>query len=379
MAPIDLINETDASNQESTSDLSKLPLRPNAGNNNLLLMVNNHDQVSKIDEEDRIDEEDMIEASSASSTTESSFSSSSLSPLSDFNSSQKTRTIDVDEEEMQMLNSKLSTNNEEINYSPDSPTPTPTPNETKPNLEEKFNTFYTNNKKSDLLTNSLPPLPTTLPLKTNLNSTTSLKSQPVIGLATYPPMMNQATPLQQNPAYVSYLPSPKPVANTPHNIQLDVANSNSKVQTPSTLYVHVATGHIFNLQLGDKIREVFGPATVKIDSPQPLQLSQPAQDQFVQSIVDENGMLAHLIISSQQQNQMVHPGLTVQTNETILNNMNSNNNLQQSNNQLANSAKQMINQSTNNKNFIENYSNLSQNKNLTSSTAQMVCLNLVFF
>ena len=76
-------------------------------------------------------------------------------------------------------------------------------------------------------------------------------------------------------------------------------------QSPSTIFVHVDAGHIFQVHVGDKIREILGPATVKIvnndtSQPVPLQLTAPpAPGQLVQQIVDENGMLVHLIIKSQ--------------------------------------------------------------------------------
>lgn len=76
-------------------------------------------------------------------------------------------------------------------------------------------------------------------------------------------------------------------------------------QPPSTIFVHVDAGHIFQVHVGDKIREILGPATVKIvnndtTQPVPLQLTAPpAPGQLVQQIVDENGMLVHLIIKSQ--------------------------------------------------------------------------------
>lgn len=76
-------------------------------------------------------------------------------------------------------------------------------------------------------------------------------------------------------------------------------------QPPSTIFVHVDAGHIFQVHVGDKIREILGPATVKIvnndaSQPVPLQLTAPpAPGQLVQQIVDENGMLVHLIIKSQ--------------------------------------------------------------------------------
>lgn len=78
--------------------------------------------------------------------------------------------------------------------------------------------------------------------------------------------------------------------------------------TPSTIHIHVDVGHIFQVQLGDEIREIVGPATVRMVSndgsqPVPIQLTTPSPGQLVQQIVDENGVLTHLILSSQQQQQ----------------------------------------------------------------------------
>lgn len=72
-----------------------------------------------------------------------------------------------------------------------------------------------------------------------------------------------------------------------------------------TIYVHVDAGHVFQVQLGDEIREIVGPATVRMVSsndgsqPMPIQLTTPSPGQIVQQIVDENG--THLILSSHQQ------------------------------------------------------------------------------
>jgi hypothetical protein len=65
----------------------------------------------------------------------------------------------------------------------------------------------------------------------------------------------------------------------------------------------VDVGHVFQVQLGDKMREIVGPAMVRIvnndsSQPVPLQLTAPAPGQYVQQLLDEHGMLAHLIISS---------------------------------------------------------------------------------
>lgn len=80
---------------------------------------------------------------------------------------------------------------------------------------------------------------------------------------------------------------------------------------PGTIYVHVDAGHVFQVQLGDEIREIVGPATVRMMSsndgsqPMPIQLTTPSPGQIVQQIVDENG--THLILSSQQQHTSSNP------------------------------------------------------------------------
>jgi hypothetical protein len=69
----------------------------------------------------------------------------------------------------------------------------------------------------------------------------------------------------------------------------------------STVYVHVDTGHVFQMQLGDEIREILGPATVKMVSNNhdlPIQLTTPTPGQLVQRIVEDNGSITHIILSS---------------------------------------------------------------------------------
>lgn len=87
---------------------------------------------------------------------------------------------------------------------------------------------------------------------------------------------------------------------------------------PGTIYVHVDAGHVFQVQLGDEIREIVGPATVRMMSsndgsqPMPIQLTTPSPGQIVQQIVDENG--THLILSSQQQQQTTAPSNSIPYN-----------------------------------------------------------------
>ena len=91
-------------------------------------------------------------------------------------------------------------------------------------------------------------------------------------------------------------------------LQPPITPAPSSATTPSTIHIHVDVGHIFQVQLGDEIREIVGPATVRMISndgsqPVPIQLTTPSPGQLVQQIVDENGVLTHLILSSQQQQQ----------------------------------------------------------------------------
>ena len=107
----------------------------------------------------------------------------------------------------------------------------------------------------------------------------------------------------------SYAPSSSYASTYIHSSSLSqtpplLVNSNSQEASSSVIYVHVDAGHIFQLLLGDKCKEIIGPATVKIVSndstqPVPLQLTSPAPGQFVQRLLDESGMINHLIISSQ--------------------------------------------------------------------------------
>ncbi len=80
-----------------------------------------------------------------------------------------------------------------------------------------------------------------------------------------------------------------------------------ELSTPqSTIYIHVDAGHVFQFQLGNETREIIGPATVRMVSndgvqPVPIQLITPSPGQLIQQVVDENGVLTHLVLSSQKQ------------------------------------------------------------------------------
>jgi hypothetical protein len=240
----------------------------------------------------------------------------------------------------------------------DSLTPTPTPNT---NSQDRFvefaNELTVGGNKLGLIKpkpETAQP-PSTLALRTNLNtnetesnqaSSTSTAepslsqtgspqqaqfvAQPPIyvapGLVTYPSLVN--TPIVYHglpPASVSSTQPGGFMSYSHPNLHLVQPYPSSAIQSPtsplitpdqpsstsiptassSTIYVHVDAGHIFQVHLGDKCKEILGPATVKIVSndstqPFPLQLTTPAPGQLVQQILNESGMLTHLIISSQQ-------------------------------------------------------------------------------
>lgn len=107
----------------------------------------------------------------------------------------------------------------------------------------------------------------------------------------------------QNMGIMLQPPLAVPTASTPDGSNIGTPT------TPSTIYVHVDVGHVFQVQMGDEVREIIGPATVRMVSndgtqPVPIQLNTPSPGQLVQQIVDENGVLTHLILSSQQSNQI---------------------------------------------------------------------------
>lgn len=235
----------------------------------------------------------------------------------------------------------------------DSLTPTPTPNT---NSQERFVEFaneLTINKlglvKPKAETSAQPAPPSSLALRTNLNTNETEASSvatpaeqslsqtfiapPIYaapGLVTYPSLVNTPIvyhglpPSNQPGGYMSYshpnlhlvqpasypssaIQSPTSPLITPDQQQQPQSSTSSiPTASSSTIYVHVDAGHIFQVHLGDKCKEILGPATVKIVSndstqPFPLQLTTPAPGQLVQQILNESGMLTHLIISSQQQ------------------------------------------------------------------------------
>lgn len=205
----------------------------------------------------------------------------------------------TDNENVNVTNKEENSSDDtEINSVNQDTTPTPTPNESNSKSEVKFTEFS--------MPKNLPP-PNSLPLKNNLNSACnknvlhhSYTSQSVYNISpmSYPGMMYSSLPnTPQMPVY------------QPQLINFGSRNEAKVSNQSSTVYVHVDAGHIFQVQLGEKIRDIIGPATVKIvnndnTQPVPLQLTAPAPGQIVQQIVDENGMLVHLIISSPQSNQL---------------------------------------------------------------------------
>ena len=79
----------------------------------------------------------------------------------------------------------------------------------------------------------------------------------------------------------------------------------------STILIHVDVGNVFKVQIGDEVKDIVVPATVKMVSndanqPVPIQFTSPSPGQIVQQIVDENGILTDLILTSQPQQQQHH-------------------------------------------------------------------------
>ena len=340
-----------------------------------------------------LDEDDEVEDSS------SSLSTSSLSPLSSFETHvpnrcctnenteitiNKSNTIEEDMSNVNTISiisekTIINQNNDnfrgakrlesdDLSYASDSLTPTPTPSALNGH-DEKFVEF-SSSSSSNLNTPALVPPPNTLPLFTNLNQTTTNNLETVESntdetrttttsaiSADSPEFIpsslaagySQPTPLPHlvysqtgdciDGEYINYVysePSYSYGQTTPDSSTLmspigelnptlvndGVAASGVAFQplppnlaaptaSSSTIFVHVDAGHIFQVHLGDKCKEIVGPATVKIVSndstqPFPLQLTSPAPGQLVQQILNENGMLTHLIISSQP--QYMHPG-----------------------------------------------------------------------
>uniref|UniRef100_A0A1I8IT37 Fibronectin type-III domain-containing protein n=1 Tax=Macrostomum lignano TaxID=282301 RepID=A0A1I8IT37_9PLAT len=66
--------------------------------------------------------------------------------------------------------------------------------------------------------------------------------------------------------------------------------------------VHVGAGETFCVRVGDQVQHVRGPATVRMMStngpPMPMQMQVPP-GHLVQQIVDENGILTHVILAPQ--------------------------------------------------------------------------------
>jgi hypothetical protein len=111
-----------------------------------------------------------------------------------------------------------------------------------------------------------------------------------------PHIMNYQIP------YANYNPlaatSPQPIS------------SETPILASNVIFIHVDADNIFQMQIGDEVKKIVGPATIKLvnnnndTKPVPLQFTTtPAPGQSVMQLCDENGVLTHLIISSAQQQQ----------------------------------------------------------------------------
>ena len=75
----------------------------------------------------------------------------------------------------------------------------------------------------------------------------------------------------------------------------------NSASSESVLYIHVDHGNIFQLEIGDQIQDICGPATIKMISDSkfdPLSLLSNSQAQVLEQIVNENGTVTHIIISN---------------------------------------------------------------------------------
>jgi hypothetical protein len=250
---------------------------------------------------------------------------------------------------------------DDLSYASDSLTPTPTPNALNGH-DDKFVEFSSTCSNLNTPTALLPPPPNSLSLFTNLNQEQETSNMITANAAATVNPITTNTISAESPEFipsslaaVSYPPVPPPLphlvysqtggvdgdyvgyaysdpsysySQTPvsSGLMSPISDLNptlvdeSSLTTPtassSTIFVHVDAGHIFQVHLGDKCKEIVGPATVKIVSndstqPFPLQLTSPAPGQLVQQILNENGILTDLIISSQPQYIHQHPGMHV--------------------------------------------------------------------
>jgi len=108
--------------------------------------------------------------------------------------------------------------------------------------------------------------------------------------------------------YALASPSTQSRGNSPRG-----QNSPPTSQGQHAVLVHVNPGETFSVRVGDQIQHIQGPATVRMVSnngpPLPMPMQVPP-GHMVQQIVDENGILTHVILSPQPPG--VHsPPLTV--------------------------------------------------------------------
>lgn len=84
---------------------------------------------------------------------------------------------------------------------------------------------------------------------------------------------------------------------SPHDPQI---NSSSPPNHQHVVHVHVNPGETFSVRVGDQIQHIQGPATVRMVSnngpPLPMPMQVPP-GHMVQQIVDEHGILTHVILS----------------------------------------------------------------------------------
>ncbi|KAK3095390.1 hypothetical protein FSP39_014126 [Pinctada imbricata] len=103
------------------------------------------------------------------------------------------------------------------------------------------------------------------------------------------------------PSSTQHVPQLSPRGCSPQNGG-SLPNSQSPPNQQHVVHVHVQPGETFSVRVGDQIQHIQGPATVRMVSnngpPLPMPMQVPP-GHMVQQIVDEHGILTHVILSPQ--------------------------------------------------------------------------------
>ena len=134
--------------------------------------------------------------------------------------------------------------------------------------------------------------------------------------SSYPHQVNYS--YESGPGYVATNNSHEPgqpagQAGQPPGMTVTMCQSGGSSENRTgqhTVHFHVHQGEAVSLQLGEQVQMIQGPATVRMVStshepPVPLPVQVPP-GHFVHQIVDENGVLQHVILS---QHPSIYPNL----------------------------------------------------------------------